>query len=70
MEAVKTSEVFERAARREVSPEQAASTLLKNDAELRKQQVAAARPGWMPRVAWAFASVIIVALIDFLQRRS
>jgi hypothetical protein len=70
MEALKTSEVFERAARREVTPEQAAGTLLKNDAELRKQRVARARPEWVPRFAWALASVIIIAAIDFLQRRS
>ena len=70
MEANTNSEMFEMAARREVTAEQAASALLSRDEEARKQRVLAARPTWVPQLVWACAAVLIVALIDFLHRRS
>jgi len=70
METTTNSEMFERVARRELSPQDAARLLMKRDEESRKRQVSAARPGWMPRWAWAVATVLIVAAIDTLQRRT
>jgi hypothetical protein len=70
VEAITNSEMFERVARRELTPADAAAQMLEADAEARKQKVAAARPTWVPRVAWGVASVLIVCLIDALQKRS
>jgi hypothetical protein len=68
--AITNSEIFERAARREISPQRAAQLMREADDDARKKKVAAARPAWVPSVAWAVASVMIVFMIDSLHRRS
>lgn len=70
METITNSEMFERVARREISPREAARILIERDDLARRQQVFAARPRWMPRWAWGVASVVIVGVLDHLQRRS
>jgi hypothetical protein len=62
------SELFEKAARREVTPEDAASALIARDVLARKERVAAARPTWVPGPLWAIATVVIVVVIDSLRR--
>ena len=64
------SEMFEKVARREISAHDAAAQLLAADTALRKQKVAAARPKWVPSIAWAIIAVIVVALIDSLRQRT
>lgn len=64
------SEMFERAARREVTAFDAAGMLMAHDEDVRARNVSEARPRWMPSFLWACATAIIVALLDSLQRRS
>lgn len=70
MEANTNSEMFEMAARREVTPGEAAVRLLHRDEEARKRRVLAAQPSWMPNFLWSCVTVVIVAAINSLQQRS
>ena len=64
------STVFEQVASGEISPSDAAKVLLDNDDLARRNRVKDAKPHWMPTLAWAVASVLIVAFADWLRRHT